>query len=49
MSSIHKLNATLMEKMTQMPQYMELRVHTRLDDLNSALATITIADSLTRC
>jgi len=48
MAESHKLNATLMEKMTQMPQYRELRVHTRLDDLNSALATITIADSLTK-
>jgi len=48
MSPSHRLNATLMEKMLQMPQYRELRVHTRLDDLNSAVATITIAEELTK-
>lgn len=47
MSSSHRFNAILMDKMLQMPQYRELRVHTRLDDLNSAVATITIAEELT--
>jgi len=48
MSPSHRFNSTLMEKMIQMPQYRELRVHTRLDDLNSAVATITIAEELTQ-
>ena len=48
MTSSHRFNATLMEKMTQMTQYKELRVHTRLDDLHSAMATVALAEEITK-
>lgn len=42
----HILNHELINKETQLPLYKELRVHTRLNDINSALATVTIASKL---
>jgi hypothetical protein len=48
MTPSHRFNATLMEKMTQMTQYKELRVHTRLDDLHSAMATVALAEEITK-
>jgi uncharacterized protein with von Willebrand factor type A (vWA) domain len=48
MSPSHRFNATLMEKMVQMQQYRELRVHTRLDDMHSALATVALAEEMAK-
>jgi uncharacterized protein with von Willebrand factor type A (vWA) domain len=48
MTPSHRFNATLMDKMTQMQQYKELRVHTRLDDLHSAMATVALAEGITK-
>jgi len=48
MTPSHRFNATLMDKMTQMTQYKELRVHTRLDDLHSAMATVALAEEITK-
>jgi hypothetical protein len=31
----HRFNSTLLEKMVQMQEYRELRVHTRLDEMHS--------------
>jgi len=44
----HRFNATLVDKMTQMQQYRELRVHTRLDEMHSALATIALAGEMAK-
>jgi uncharacterized protein with von Willebrand factor type A (vWA) domain len=46
MAHSHVLNCELIERMTQTQQYKELRLHTRLNDLHSAMATVTIASSL---
>jgi uncharacterized protein with von Willebrand factor type A (vWA) domain len=48
MAPSHRFNATLMDKMVQMQQYRELRVHTRLDDLHSALATVALAEEMAK-
>src|SRR3972149_6595023 len=42
----HRFNATLVDKMTQMQQYRELRVHTRLDEMHSALAAVALAGEM---
>ena len=44
----HRFNATLVDKMTQMQQYRELRVHTRLDEMHSALATVALAGEMAK-
>lgn len=42
----HRLNQTLIKKAVETAQYQELRTYTKADEVNSALATITIAQSL---
>lgn len=44
--SSHQFNRDLMERAMDTEQYDELRLHTKMDDVNSALATVTIAESL---
>jgi hypothetical protein len=44
----HRFNATLVDKMTQMQQYRELRVHTWLVEMHSALATIALAREMAK-
>jgi uncharacterized protein with von Willebrand factor type A (vWA) domain len=44
----HRFNSTLLEKMVQMQEYRELRVHTRLDEMHSAMATIAMAEEMAR-
>ncbi|MBE0522421.1 MAG: VWA domain-containing protein [Candidatus Methanoperedenaceae archaeon] len=46
MTPSHALNRELVERMTQTQQYKELRLHTRLDDLHSAMATVTMSSNL---
>ncbi|MDW7728222.1 MAG: hypothetical protein SCH70_14170, partial [Candidatus Methanoperedens sp.] len=46
MAPSHALNRELVERMTQTQQYKELRLHTRLDDLHSAMATVTMSSNL---
>jgi uncharacterized protein with von Willebrand factor type A (vWA) domain len=44
----HRFNSTLLEKMVQMQEYRELRVHTRLDEMHSAMATVAMAEEMAR-
>ena len=46
MAQSHMLNSSLIERITQTQQYNELRLHTRLNDLHSAMATVTLASTL---
>lgn len=46
MAKSHRFNCELMDRVTQTQQYKELRLHTKLNDLHSAMATVTIASSL---
>lgn len=44
--SSHRINHSLIEKAMATDQWGQLRNYTRLDDVNSAMATITMANSL---
>lgn len=42
----HRINHSLIQKAMQTEQYSQLRNYTKLDEVNSALATVTIANAL---
>ncbi|MBE0525096.1 MAG: VWA domain-containing protein [Methanosarcinales archaeon] len=47
LKSSHRFNHSLVNKATETDQYNHLRQYTKLDEVNSALATVTIANKLT--
>jgi len=47
LKSSHRFNHSMVDKSMQTDQYTKLRQYTKLDDVNSALATVTIANKMT--
>ena len=47
LKSSHRFNHSMIDKSMQTDQYTKLRQFTKLDDVNSALATVTIAKKMT--